>query len=178
MASDHSIISARGADGEPYEVASDTVFLSGITDLRYRLQQGEIYVVSTIFTVAASATDGFLVVTGDVPLHIGFEVNSDAQGRARIFEGVTTSDDGTLETSFNKNRNIANSVESEFYTDPTVTDNGTRIVVAKFVTKSNQLGEAVGEWIFLPNTKYLLLVTDESGAENRVNVIVKFFEGA
>lgn len=90
-----------------------------------------------------------------------------------IYEGATTSDDGTVQTSFNINRNSANTPGSALYIGPTVTDVGTLIHTGWAVPTGTGTGlSATGtivssqgeEWVLKPSTKYLIRVTNNSGA--------------
>lgn len=108
----------------------------------------------------------------------------DAPANICLYEGVTASADGTAAPVFNRNRNSANVPSTVVTTGPTVTDLGTmihdRLVGDTGGMGSNQAGaESAGlgeEWILTPSTKYLLRVTNNSGAEITVNYEIMWYE--
>ena len=90
-----------------------------------------------------------------------------------VYEGTTTSADGTVEGSLNVNRNSTNTASSVLTIAPTVTDEGTLIHTqwvppsASGVGQSPQgvIGETNGEeWVMKPSTKYLIRITNNSGS--------------
>ena len=91
-----------------------------------------------------------------------------------VYEGTTTSADGTPLTSSNTNRNSANTASTLLFGTPTVTDDGTLIHTSWFPPTSAGQGQAGAtglagetngeEWILQPSTKYLLRITNNSGA--------------
>ena len=101
-----------------------------------------------------------------------------------LYEGVTTSVDGTAVPVFNRNRNSANTSVSIFTTGPTVTDLGTlihdRYVGDQGGQGSNQIGATSAglgeEWVGQPSTKYLIRVTNNSGGTIVVNYELMWYE--
>ena len=96
---------------------------------------------------------------------------SDSPIDLETYEGVTTSDDGTLLSRFNRNRNSSNTPTVEMFSAPTITDLGTR-VHDRYVPDaggqgSNQVGSLTPnlgeEWILRPATKYIVRLTNNSG---------------
>jgi hypothetical protein len=92
----------------------------------------------------------------------------------QVYEGTTTSDDGTEITAiYNTNRNSANTPDLNIFSAPTVTDVGTLVHTTWMVPTSTGVGlssaglvgETNGEeWVLKPSTKYLIRVTNNSGA--------------
>lgn len=90
-----------------------------------------------------------------------------------VYEGATTSADGAAITVLNVNRNSANTPNAVFTSGPTVTDVGTLIhtqwtpptATGVGQSPSGIVGETNGEeWILAPSTKYLIRITNNSGA--------------
>jgi len=91
----------------------------------------------------------------------------------RVYEGTTTSADGAAVGTLNVNRNSTNTAGTVLTTGPTITGDGTLIhtqwtpPTATGVGQSPAgiIGETNGEeWILKPSTKYLIRVTNNSGA--------------
>jgi hypothetical protein len=93
----------------------------------------------------------------------------------QVYEATTTSALGTEITAvFNTNRNSANTPALKLYTGPTVTSAGTLVHTTWLVPTPTSTGtsKAVGivgetngeEWILAPSTKYLIRITNNSGA--------------
>jgi len=90
-----------------------------------------------------------------------------------MYEGTTTSADGSAGTPVDVNRVTANTANVGFYTGPTVTDAGTLIHTGWAVPTATGTGlssagvsntEAGEEWVLKANTKYLYRITNNSGA--------------
>lgn len=90
-----------------------------------------------------------------------------------LYEGTTTSADGTAVTSFVTNRNSANTPDVVITHTPTVTGVGTAIHSAWIPPTATGVGQSAEgvrgaeqgeEWLLKPSTKYLLRVTNNSGS--------------
>lgn len=89
------------------------------------------------------------------------------------YEDTTTSADGALVTTHNTNRNSTNTPNLEIYQGPTVTGVGTLIHTQWVQPTSTGVGQTANgvsnvsngeEWLLKPSTKYLIRVTNNSGA--------------
>jgi hypothetical protein len=96
---------------------------------------------------------------GDVDLH--------------AYEGTTTSADGTPISAFVTNRNSTNTPDLSLFSGPTVTGDGTLIHtgwVPPTATGTGLSADGVSnstngeEWLLKPSTKYLVRITNNSGA--------------
>jgi len=128
--------------------------------------------------VANDATINVLinVEIGAKPFVVG-DIETEGKAYVEIYEGVTTSSDGTGLTSFNRNRN-------EVFTDgvvvshtPTITDSGTLIdtsMIAGGATPGHRTiggGSEVGaDWVFKSDTKYVIAITNKSGSAIDISV--------
>lgn len=84
--------------------------------------------------------------------------------KIEVFEGTIASVNGTVVTSFNRNRNSSNTSSSIVYHTPTVTNDGTKMVTKYLGSegfKEDTGGEGRGDSEFLlkQNTKYLVRLT-------------------
>lgn len=97
---------------------------------------------------------------------------SDSPCDIETYEGTTTSADGTVITPYNRNRNSSNTPGAVLTHTPTITDLGTKIhdrfVPDQGGTGINDVGAISPnfgeEWITIPSTKYLMRLTNNSGA--------------
>lgn len=126
-------------------------------------------------TLADGASIDWLmsVPAGSYPHMTTFEFQLSAgEVDIKTYEGVTTSADGTPVTQWNRNRNSSNTPDLLMFSAPTVTDLGTEFhdryvpptaggVGARAGTLAPNFGE---EWILKPETKYLVRLTNNSGA--------------
>ena len=90
------------------------------------------------------------------------------------YEGTITSADGTEMTNVqNTNRNSPNTPDITLYSGPTITDDGTLIHSAWAPPTATGTGQSANgatgsvtgeEWVLKPNTKYLVRITNNSGA--------------
>ena len=104
--------------------------------------------------------------------------------RMRVYEGTTTSDDGTGITSFNLNRNSTRSASTVITHTPTISADGTLIETLLHPTPT-AIGANVGgvtgpdvgeEWVAKPSTKYLYRVTNDSAGAVAVCVYAFWYE--
>ena len=89
------------------------------------------------------------------------------------YEGATASADGAAITAFNTNRNSSKTPGLVLTSGPTVTDIGTLINTAWAAPTGTGIGQSANgistltageEWILKPSTKYLIRITNNSGA--------------
>lgn len=102
---------------------------------------------------------------------------------AYLYEGTTTSDDGTALNTYNRNRNSSNVSGTVLTSGPTISDVGTLIHDRYFGdtggvwTRVSVHGDATGEeWVLAPSTKYLLRITNNSGVTIVVNYQLMHYE--
>ena len=102
-----------------------------------------------------------------------------------VYEGVTTSADGTPIGTINTNRNSTNTACTIFSSTPTITDIGTLIhtqwipptATGVGQSPSGIVGETNGEeWLLAQDTKYLIRMTNNSGATIAYRWEMLFYE--
>lgn len=117
----------------------------------------------------------FLITTGAKAAHIQSAGFTFGRGDIdiEVYEAATTSAAGTVIPVFNTNRNSANVPLTVVTKGPTVTGVGTLIHTAWLPPTATGTGlsangvvggESGEEWELLPNTKYLIRTTNNSGA--------------
>jgi hypothetical protein len=123
-----------------------------------------------------SNVDDFLVVVPAVTFP-HFQRLQITAGRGDIdilvYEGATASDDGTPVSTFNVNRNSTNTPDTVLNSAPTISDVGTLIHTQWIQPTATGVGQSPAgitgetngeEWVLKPSTKYLIRITNNSGA--------------
>jgi len=139
-----------------------------------KIHQGDAYAISGKETGLANAATAYIyAVTGASHIHWRAASVTTENGEVDIafYEAPTVSANGTLVPSFNKNRVSTNTSDLTVYAGPTVTDNGT-LLETGWVPPTGGVGSHAsggevervgGEWILLPNSSYLISITNNSG---------------
>ena len=124
----------------------------------------------------ADNVDDFLLVTGDLEVHLQSMNFNFGRGDIDVlaYEDTVTSNDGTpITTLFNTNRNSANTPLMTLFSAPTVTGVGTLIHTTWVVPTATGVGQSPAgittdgngeEWELKPNSKYMVRITNSSGA--------------
>lgn len=175
---------------------SDAVLLRIINGLRAQTVQpydeinkkrGTQWEASRVVTLAASASTTSIIKTGALPV--------DLKQRAFAFDGIgitasifkaPTYTGGTATPAFNFRTDITTGLLTTLFTDPTVTNNGTKcgadiftIGPASQTNKGLGLTSYPGNRILEPNTTYLLTITNrDTNASQIVSARIEFYEGA
>ena len=113
--------------------------------------------------------------------HVVIYILTEGNSEIFTFEGTTTSADGTSIASINRNRNSANTADLVVTHTPTITADGTEIYHDYIIggIKNKATGGTDGfsdEIIMKPSTKYLIRVTNDSGADEIVSVSIHWYE--
>ena len=142
-----------------------------------QMHDGNHYFVKTFLADAggAGAVTEFMFTTPDNSkrVHARSLLAPDADYTVEIFEGVTTSDDGTPIPTFNNDRDSVKTPELAPFAAPTVTDDGTLMWTGRSGGSNQKLGVAPGfnyEIIAKKNTKYLFRYVNASGIKTDINV--------
>ena len=122
-----------------------------------------------------STTKTFLInVPADTRPHVQTMLMAFGSGDIDFvaYEGATTSDDGAPLITVNVNRNSTNTADTTLFAEPTITDNGTEIYnlwapptgagVGQSANGVTDVGQG-NEWVLAPSTKYLVILTNNSG---------------
>ena len=159
--------------GEIDDVRIDaaTNSIQTVTYAHHEIHSGSHYVTRTYWTIAKNGSKDILIVTpaGTKMPHVttGFNLSTSTTV-VEWFDAVTTSNDGDLLLSRNRNRNFADNNTTLIYEDPTVTDGA----VAGNILQEGIFGSGRGsigggardseEIIFKPSTKYLVRFTEQN----------------
>jgi hypothetical protein len=179
----------RSAEADEYRRAYDTVAHAfTIIQEQHRLVHDGMWFTKTdnAAAVANGASLDLLMVPDGVPPHLQGVLFQSARGGVSIslYEGVTTSDDGTLSPGQNRNRLSTRTPTCATYRNPTVTDLGTQ-VYSIFVPQATQAPRRVAiswdqddalEWILDPAQKYLVRVQNNSGNAMTMSTLIDWYE--
>jgi hypothetical protein len=128
--------------------------------------------------VASNGTTDLTITQGASNVaYAKISILSTQLGTASLFEGTTVSGDGTVVTSYNRNRSTAGSPSSTVHHTPTVSTTGTE-VLPTFVLPALMTGyvEIAGSWLLKANTKYLVRYTNAGGSAASVGILVEWYE--
>ncbi len=137
-------------------------------------------------TIADNATLRLLIITGARPIHVIVSATSSGEGEIEIYEGTTSSNNGTVlgVVSMNREANLFIPTAAAYHSN-SLTNAGLLLYNALIPggASTNPTGARVGtvarentEWIFKPNTVYMIRVTNRSGVAGYLSSSVQFYE--
>ena len=139
---------------------------------------------ATGLTNGSSAS--FLIVTGANVCHMHHARLDVGAGDVDLiaYEDATTSANGSALGVHNTNRNSTKAPTTALYGGPTITDNGTLLHTTWGVPTGTGVGNSVGlrgleageEWLLQPNSKYLYMLTNNSGGTIDYGYDILFYE--
>lgn len=160
--------------------------LSGGTQVQidfnhYKTHDSEMYIAGQIFTVTAASTQEFMIVTGSDTMHIHFDIPTSAQTLVKIYEGITTSANGTSVSVYNMDRASSNTCTATFFHTPTWSTNSETLLLTELTAVSGVSTAKIGnykdgEWIFNSSTKYLIQLTNQSASTVTSTLNLNFYE--
>lgn len=161
-------------------VDSATGALNVIDYAHHEIHGGSSFTADYTVELGNGATIDILVITPNTTkwAHMEYNLLCELETELKIYEGVTTSNDGTGLTEFNRNRNSATAATTVVSHTPTVTNTGTLIRTKHFGTGKTSGGEAreIGEFILKQNTKYLYRITNATTSNNYISFILNWYE--
>jgi len=134
-----------------------------ITTKHAHVHQGTMFSISANDTALASGgTISVNILMGTRHVSIIGDFSGDKNIRGQLYEGPTMSNDGTIITPVNRNRDSTHLMQAEFWTAPTITDNGTLLSDTIAIAGKSSVGAASVEldWALKPSTRYLIMLTN------------------
>lgn len=181
-----NIRATQGARGNNMRVSVDQVevttnSLKTITYSHAELHSGDHYFSKQTFILASGAAKNILIVTPNTTrwAHMIFGASGETgEIQIDIYEGTTTSDNGTRDNERNRNRNFADNNTTLIYENPTITGNGVLLISQTFgASKTTGGGGRDAEEILLKqNTKYLFKITNNTVSNNKINTQIDWYE--
>lgn len=174
------------ADSLPVTLASDqpavpiTSSYFPVIDFGHsKIHAGTHYFCEHVNSVTGDGTNlDLLMVTGSAQCHLVYTFVTNDEFTLAVYEGTTTSANGTARAVYNNNRNSANTPTAARYDGPTITSLGT-MISASLLSSSHLVGGSANrdnEIILKPNTKYLFRVTKSNEATDQVGTSMSWYE--
>ena len=142
------------------------------------VHEGRLFFVSDVRTTGSPVV--YWISIGSECAHIAFDFETSLKVGLQIIEGVTITGAGTplLTQSYNREHNVGCSVIISY--GPTYTGGAIfRVNQSGFGTNAGSArsgsSRASAEYIFKPNTQYILMATPSGTAD--IRVIADFYEG-
>lgn len=175
-----------GSDEVAGEARIDSVTeaLMTITYPHHEIHDGSRYFYAELITLGNSGTREILITTTDTAKHGHFtmEISANKETVVRLFED-SDSTGGTALTPRNRNRNYPDAATISLAHTPTVTTDGTLLIIEQFGEATGPATSKAGgttsggrlELVLKQNTKYLLRITSASDT-NDINIILDWYE--
>ena len=169
----------------PMKLDASTRAVCFVNYTHCEIHSGSHYLYRSYDSILKAGVKELLIVTPNTTkwshMTIGFEMLGSTVV-AELFEGVSTSDDGTPALVQNRNRNSDNTNTVLIYEDPTVTGGA----VAGNLIQSGIFGAGRGsaggsardneEVVLQQNTKYLIRFTEQNLTATSVNYVMDWYE--
>ena len=143
--------------------------------LQQQIERGEVFGGVASFVIQYQAQDSFLISTGaeQVSFRSQFNGPKDDVLAISIYEGVTTSADGSAAPLFNLNLNSANTINASVFTSPTISGVGTLLFAQSFYGNdqpdTGPLSRDIG-MVLEPNTKYRVWIINSSTGDSGIDM--------
>ena len=149
------------------------------------VHDGRVFHHKGYHSVANGANLDHLIVTSNTDVHFrSWQVKSnDGPVYISVYEGATTSANGSAEGVGNTNRQSVITPTTSLYLAPTVTGTGS-LLINDFIgttgggahTVVGDPAQAMTEWVLKKNTKYLFRCLNSSGSTTNITVAFSWFE--
>lgn len=173
-------INLEGNNSVPLFIDPSTEAMPTVEYAHHEIHEGDHYFVKGWMDLTNAQVFDFLATTPDTLkwAHMLVAFSSESEAHVTIYEGTTTSADGTAVTAVNRNRNSTNTAGLVVTHTPTITDVGTQIVSYKMGSMQKSGGEARGnnELILKQNTKYLIRITNDTALNNWFDYLADWYE--
>lgn len=167
-------------DAIPLFIDPSTEAMPTVEYAHHEIHEGDHYFVKGWMDLTNGQVFDFLATTPDTLkwAHMLVEFGAEAESNITIYEGTTTSADGTPVTAVNRDRNSSNTAGLVITHTPTVTGVGTQIASYKMgsMQKSGGTVRANAELILKQNTKYLIRITNDTALNNWLDYLADWYE--
>lgn len=166
--------------GIPLLIDPSTEAMPIVDYAHHEIHEGDHYFIKGWMDLTNAQVFDFLATTPDTLkwAHMVVAFSSEAESHITIYEGTTTSADGTAVTAVNRNRNSSNTPGVVVTHTPTVTGVGTQIASYKMGSMQKAGGEVRGnnELVLKQNTKYLIRITNDTALNNWFDYLADWYE--
>ncbi len=170
----------------PFDDATGAAIV--IDTIHHEVHEGEMWHGErTVTGVSDAASLNYVLHTGGaVDAHVVFEILASGLVTVSLFESPTVASLGTAMSTYNMNRLMTTTANSQLYHTSVVTSTGSvALVNSRILPGGNSATTRVGggvrqgtEWILAPGTNYLLRITNLSGSSASINTVVEWYEEA
>lgn len=181
-AGDNIIGQVKITDGTYIAEIDHLGYLVSIEIEHHKVHEGVFYTVADFDVSVDTASPKYwhiITPNTDVRAHAKMQIATDTGGLVELFENPTTTGNGDAIVASNNDRNSTNDATVNFYKDPTVSDDGTRIEVSRIGAGREKKfgGEArqASELILKKNEQYLIKATPDANAA-QISLNVGFYE--
>jgi len=154
--------------------------LISLSNSHHEIHGGDHFFIEDYMDLANGATHNIIIVTPNTTkwTHLVDEIKHELETSIVLTEAVATTSNGTTMTTFNNNRNSANTAGTLFFHTPTGLNGGTVLINDREGSDKKLGGGARGdeELILKQNTKYNFLITNETVNNNFINYKFEFYE--
>ena len=174
-------VTISDASGNSITLDPSTLAQSIIEYEHHEVHAGSYYRAGFQKDITASGTAIWAITTPDTTKQIHFRPAVDVEFEAAImlYENPTSVTGGTAITPRNANRNFDDASVAVVVTDPTVNTAGA-VILGNLVLGSGKSSggnsSSTFEWVLKRNTKYALIVTDQSSKANECNIRCSWYE--
>lgn len=155
-------------------VDGKTGLLTSQSAERHAINNGFLFQIDYTTDLADGESGDILVITPNTTAwgHITWDVQTEAEAHLYIYENPTTTDNGTLITAFNKNRNSSTTDTMFFYDTPLgIVTTDLSAISDTYTIAGVRIGQDnFGEWILKQNETYLFRVTNGTTDANHVSL--------
>lgn len=150
------------------------------TSMRHcKVSDGKLFHASKVWEDVADDGIAAYLITCPADLYVVtyFEFSSEGAAIVEIFETPTITDNGTVVTSRNMNRDCPDTVDTLIYHTPTIGADGT--LLKQIIIGSGKEGSGAGEavhWHLKKGLSYYVKIKNVAGQVKSLSASVKFFE--
>ena len=160
-------------------IDTDSKSFNIITYEHHEIHEGvSWYTKSWVDVDGADSQYNLLITVGATPPHLVWNVYVESEFLFSLYEDVVTSDDGTLITTYNRNRNSTIPPVTTWYHTPTITTPGSCIWCKRVGSGKDSFGTrtGVGEFLFKKNTKYNIKFTKKVAGTHYIDYSYGWYE--
>jgi len=163
--------------------------LNVILKAHHEIHEGNYYYIKDFTALdTGNSIDFLFVIASDTVPHMQWQLASESEAEFYLYEGVDVSDNGSVITSFNTNRNSSNIATTQAYSSPTLAGGslgddgqGGTLISASIVgsnkeTTANRI--TTYELIGKADTKYWVRLTNVSAQTSWIDYDFNWYEEA
>lgn len=150
-----------------------------IDDALRRIMEGAAFHVSDSNIIANTNSRTLLVTTPNTTarIYFSFQVGTNVLVQYYLYENPTISNVGTDVPVYNRDRNSATTAALTVKHTPTVSAAGTALSQGSYVTNNINVERVDNRmWILKANEEYLVRVTNNSGGNARLTIVLDWYE--